>query len=130
MKVWLTIVLIVGLALGGLPHVLCSCPCADPSPAAAAPAGHGCCSGPTDPSPGKSDPCQCRTCDLVKAVATGPQTSVPSLDLTSRVPPTAVALSVRLVPADSPEDFRSAEPLGRLARSGGALPILLGHLLL
>ena len=127
MQVWLKVALIVGLVLGGLPHAFC-CKSAEAAKPAAASAGHDCCSGHTDPTPDKPQPCRCRTCHAVKAVAAGSQTSVPSLDLTSRVSPTAVALSVRLVPDDLPGEFGPAEPLGRITRPGCALPILLGHL--
>ena len=130
MRVLLQVALVVGLALGGLPHTFCLCGCADASQPTTASAGHDCCSGHADPTPDKPETCRCGTCEVVKAVAAGSQTSVPSLDLTSRVCPTAVVLSVRLVPADLPGEFSPAEPLGRIARSGCALPILLGHLLL
>ncbi len=130
MRVWLQVAMVVGLALGGLPHAFCLCGCAEASRPATASAGHDCCNGHAGPTPDKPEPCRCGTCDLVKAVAAGSHASVPSLDLTSRVSRTGVALSVRLIPADSPGEFSPAEPLGRIARSGCALPILLGHLLL
>ena len=129
MKLWLTVTLVVCLALGALPHAFCFCGCAEKS-RPAAPACHACCDGHAQPVPEKPEPCQCRTCDVIRAVATGSQTPVPSLDLSSRVPPTAAAQSVQLASADFPEEFSPAEPPGRSVRLGCALTIFLGHLLL
>ena len=130
MRLWLTITLVVCLALGALPHAFCSCGCAEESRPAASPACQACGEGHAQPVPDKPEPCQCRTCEVVKAVAAGSQMPVPASDLTSRVPPTAAAQSVQSASADFPGDFSPAEPPGRSVRLGCALTVFLGHLLL
>jgi len=130
MRFLLTVLLVACLVLGGFPHAFCLCGWAEGSKPAAAPACHACGGGPSAPVPETPEPCQCRTCEIVQAVADPAAQSVPALDLTSRVPPVAVAPSVRLVSADSPEDFRPAELPGRFAHLGCALTIFLGRLLL
>jgi hypothetical protein len=131
MRFSLTVMLVAGLVLGGFPHAFCQCAWAEGSQPVAPPVCHACGGGPSAPVPETPEPCQCRTCEVVKAVAGPSPMSVPALDLTSRVPPAAVAPSVRLVSADSPEDFSpAAEPPGQFAHLGCALTVFLGRLLL
>jgi len=130
MNVVLRVTLLAGLVLGGFPHAFCLCGWAEGSKPAARPACHACGSGPSAPVPETPEPCRCRPCEIVPAVADPPLQSVPALDLTSRVPPTAIAPSVRLAWANSPEDFSLAEPPGRFAHLGCALTIFLGRFLL
>jgi hypothetical protein len=130
MRFSLTVMLVACLVLGGFPHAFCQCGWAEGRKTAAPSVCHACCDDPAAPVPEKPEPCQCRRCEIVQAVADPAAESVPALDLTSRVPPAAVAPNVRLVSADSPEDFRPAELPGRFAHLGCALTIFLGRLLL
>ena len=130
MNVVLRVTLLVGLVLGGFPHAFCQCGWAEGSKPAAPRVCHACGGGPAAPVPEKPEPCRCRPCEIVQAVADPAAQSVPALDLTSRVSPAAIAPSVRLASADSPEDFSPAEPPGRFAHLGCALTIFLGRLLL
>lgn len=131
MNVVLRVTLLMGLVLGGFPHVFCRCGCADAAAEPVAPpACHACCGGLAQPESEKPKPCRCRTCEVVKAVADSPSTSVPALHVTWQVPPAAAAASVRLVSADSPESFDPAKLCGPFAHLGCALTVFLGRLLL
>jgi hypothetical protein len=131
MQIWVRAALVIGLALGGVPHVYCSCGCAAARQRSASPACRACCGGHARQMPEKSRPCRCRTCDVVKAVAADSSTSVPALEPTWRVFPAPTAASVQLVPIALANAASRAElPGPSFAPSGCALSLLLGRLLL
>lgn len=130
MKVWLNIVLVIGLALGRFPHAFCLCGCAKAPEPKAAPACPHCAEGRGDRAPEKPEPCQCAICDVVKAVPSEPQATVPAPEPSGRIFLSAVSPSVQLALAPLTGGLGQAETSGSYLPSGCALTILLGHLLL
>ena len=129
-----TIVIVVGTFLMGMPHTFCACGCADVAQSVA----DGRDAEPKCPhcSPAKSKlvsdpsrPCKCQTCEVIKAVPPGSPVAVAAPDNAWRFHPTPVGASVQRVTASLLERMSHAEPPASLGGVRCALPIFLGHLL-
>ncbi len=134
MHVWTKLVLALGVVVAGYPHAFCDCGCASAARQQAVRSCPHCDRGQDDgrgaTAPQRPRPCECRQCELSKAVLADSPAAVPSLDPSERVSPAPVAVQTEVVLAGPAEDSGRAKRPASPLFYPCALPILLEHLLL